>query len=594
MGAFTFILYSGNQTPYNIEFAKSCMKMQSRGPDMTNVVLDGSPSLSKLNKDIIKRNLSRSELHNYSQETYMYLYHRNAINDPSYDGMQPFEDPIQCMINKFPELHKRPKRMLMCNGEIYNFNELIEANKFVERDLQSKSDVEVILPMYIKYGLEETLRQIKGEFSFVLTENLNSLKTKEKNIYVVRDQLGTRPLYYLKHKTLKFYMFTTELKSIPLTSIDLREYTIKEIPPGHYWSYQNPEEFVQYYDLSKWKSIENCKYTSTEPVVLADVYYNINNVLKESIKSRIKNVKKLGVLLSGGLDSGILLSIISEQKKEMGIEEIHTFTLGYSLASDNVKESEKIVDFLEKKHEIDICHHNVLLSEMDICVNTIDKIIYNLETFEPEIVRDSIPYHFLMKYISEYTDVKVVMSGDGLDEYCGYLEFNELGDKDFQLKSCKLLENLHKFDLKRTDQIAANVGIEVRYPYLDLDFLDLMMSIHPKLKRAQYYKLNEPIIEKYIIRKTFEQNYLPETSLWKRIGFFSEYYSDFEKEISNLVESKISDKIYSDFISQIYNEKVSYNLIPKSKEEMYYRQLFNKYFGKNEKLINQFWRDIWI
>ena len=260
MGAFTFILYSGNQTPYNIEFVKSCMTMKSRGSDMSNVVLDGSPNLSKLNKDVIKRNLSRSEIHNYTPETYIYYYHRNAINDPSYDGMQPFEDPIQYMINKYPQLQKRPKRMLMCNGEIYNYREIIETNKFSEKDIGSESDVEVILPLYIKYGLEETLKQIQGEFSFVLTENLNSLRTTEKNIFVVRDQLGTRPLYFVKHNTLKFYMFTTELKSIPFSTIDLREYTIREIPPGHYWSLQKPDEFIKYYDISKWEKLENLKY----------------------------------------------------------------------------------------------------------------------------------------------------------------------------------------------------------------------------------------------------------------------------------------------------------------------------------------------
>ena len=169
-----------------------------------------------------------------------------------------------------------------------------------------------------------------------------------------------------------------------------------------------------------------------------------------------------------------------------------------------------------------------------------------------------------------------------------------MSDQDFQEKSCKLLENMHKFDLKRTDQIAENMGIEVRYPYLDTDFLELMMTIHPKLKRSQQYKLNEPIIEKYIIRKTFENNYLPESCLWKRIEFFSEYYSDFQNEISNLVDLKITDKHFSQYIDKLHNEKVSFNIMPQSKEEMYYREIYLSLFGKNEKLITQFWKDNWI
>ena len=593
MGAFTFIVYSGNQTPYNIKFVKSISQMKARGPDMSNTIVDISPNLSHLNKEMVKKTLSRNELYNYKQQTYIYVYHRNAINDPSYDGVQPFEDPIQHMTSKYIDLNKRPKRLLMCNGEIYNYLELITENGFTDKDLQSESDVEVILPMYIKYGLEETLRKIQGEFSFVLTENLNGLKQSDKDIFVVRDQLGTRPLYYLKHNSSDFRMFTTELKSIPLTSIDLREYTINEIPPGHYWSLQK-DTFIQYFDINTWKHLEVCKYNSTEPIILDEMYNKIKNTLIGSIKRRSRGVERLGVLLSGGLDSGILLSLIASMKKELDIQEIHTFTLGYNESSENVKECERVVEFLEKKHNIDIHHHNILLSQLDVCMSSMEDIIFQLETYEPEIVRDSVPYYFLMKYISNYTDIKVVLSGDGLDEYCGYSEFNDLSDQEFQAKSCKLLENMHKFDLKRTDQIAGNMGIEVRYPYLDTSFLELMMTIHPKLKRSQQYKLNEPVIEKYIIRKTFENGYLPESCLWKRLGFFSEYYLDFQSEISNLVDLKITDKQFSIYVDKLYNEKTPFNIMPQSKEEMYYREIYVSHFGKNEKLITQFWKDNWI
>lgn len=595
MGAFTLIIYSGHDTPYNIDFVRSFTKMRNRGGDQTTTQVENSIDISKLNPEVVKRRLTRDELRRYSQYTFIFNSHRNAINDSSYNGAQPFEDPIEHQIYNHPELSQRPKRMLMCNGEIYNYKQLINDNKFTEKDLQSNSDVEVILPMYIKYGLEKTLEQIDGDYSFVLTENLNTFKISEMNIYVVRDILGTRPLYFVKHNTQLFYMFTSELKGIPDNILNSNNYSVTEIPPGCYWSFKNPTTFIKYNDFSKYKNIENCVYKEAKPQILENVYTTIRTTLKNSLIKRLDGVNNFGVLLSGGLDSSILLSLILECINENIIfpKKFEVFTLCKNYNDKNVINSKLTIDYLEKKYNLKINHHIVSLDDINFSIKSIDDIIYQLESFDPDTIRDSIPFYFLIKYISNLTNIKVLISGDGADEFCGYKQLNELFDDDYQVQSIKLLENLNKFDLLRTDKIAESHGIEVRYPFLDRNFIELMLSIHPKLKKAQQRNINEEPLEKYLLRKAYENNYIPDSILWKRMEYFCEYFNSFEEQLSQFFQQYYTDGEFAIFVQTLVKEQKNNMTLPKTKEEMYYRKIFNNFFPKTDNIIPYFWRDLW-
>ena len=595
MGAFTLIVYSGHETPYNIDFVRSFMNMKNRGMDQTTTFVENSLDITKINPDIIKRSLTRDEIKKYSQHTFIFNCHRNAINDNSYNAEQPFEDPIRHQTLEYPELVGRPKRMLMCNGEIYNYKELIQENKFTERDLQSNSDVEVILPMYIKYGLEETLNQLQGDYSFVLTENLNTYKTRSMNIFVVRDILGTRPLYSIKHKTLPFYMFSSEIKAIPQNVLSSNNYSITEIPPGCYWSFKNPHTFTKYHSFDSYKNIESCKYQDANPQTLEKIYNEIREKSNSSILKRVKDIDRFGVLLSGGFDSSIILSNIAEMisTKIINPKELHVFTLGKHYTSENIEEAKKVVDYLEKKYNLDIHHHIISLDNNVISMSELDNVIMHLETYAPEMIRDSIPYYFIMKYISSKTNIKVLISGDGLDEFCGYKEFNDFNDQQFQEYSIKLLENLSKFDLLRIDKIAESFGLEVRYPFLDKIFIDLMLSIHPKLKRSQQRKINEEPMEKYIVRKAFEIDFLPETTIWKRIQCLCEYCHNFETSLQTQFQELYSDSEFAYYTNSLVKDQKNIVTLPKTKEEMHYRKIFNRLFPNTDYIIPYFWEHLW-
>ena len=126
MGAISFLLYA-NDAQIDIEFTKAFNQMKSRGPDDTTYITDSTYSVSKVksNMDQIRLHLTRQEISEYQQFSVLYGFHRLSINDTSMNASQPFEDPIINKISTYPDLRNRPKRKLLCNGEIYNYNEII-------------------------------------------------------------------------------------------------------------------------------------------------------------------------------------------------------------------------------------------------------------------------------------------------------------------------------------------------------------------------------------------------------------------------------------------------------------------------------------
>ncbi|GJM17782.1 MAG: hypothetical protein DHS20C13_31090 [Thermodesulfobacteriota bacterium] len=97
--------------------------------------------------------------------------------------------------------------MLGCNGEIYNYKELIKSENLA---VKTHSDCEVILHLFIKYGLEKTIKMINGEFAFFIFEIFNG--KKEMNLYLGRDHCGIRPLFY--GQTEHTFAFSSEMKGL--------------------------------------------------------------------------------------------------------------------------------------------------------------------------------------------------------------------------------------------------------------------------------------------------------------------------------------------------------------------------------------------
>lgn len=614
MGAVWFVLYNMKNPPINIDFSKSFMKMKSRGEDDTKMFIETTPVITSLNKSQISNYLSRREMTEYKQITYKYGYHRMSINDASLDGSQPFEDPINHMMIRYPEIRSRPKRKLLCNGEIYNYDELVKSNSLGERDLQSKSDVEVILPLYIKNveetgdeqtGLIKTLEQLNGDYSFIIMENLTSFSLKDINIFVARDCFGTKPLYMVKYTPKVnnninelFYMFVSEIKAIPFHILNDEDYVVTEVPPGTYWSYKNSivngshDDFIRFYDFNIYKSPSSCNINTTDPVTISSLYKKINSMVTKSVVDRYElSEMGVGILLSGGFDSCIILSILVKYLyTKYNRVDLHVFTIGDTDNSD-VQNATYHVEFLEKSYGIDIQHHVIRIGDIDLIKSEIVNIVLQLETYDSVTIQKAIPMTFLLKYIKEYTDIKVLLSGEGLDELCGYYNLFTLSDNDFQKTSVELLQHLNKYELLRNDKLAGSYGLEIRYPFLDKSFVEYILSVHPMLKRPQMSGYSKNPVEKYIIRMAFdidETTLIDKKILWWHSQDIRSSFSNLKKYLYDYFDKKYTDTELAEYI-----KNCSSNLIPQTKEQMYYKIIFDTYYPYTSNILDIYWNLLW-
>jgi asparagine synthase (glutamine-hydrolysing) len=631
MGGLEFILYKDFNL--SIDFIKAFNNMKSRGPNETTINTYSTNNISNLNTRELNQvysNLTRNDIATYIQWNFALYYHRLIINDTTFNASQPFTDPIKFMINKTKldgssnDLKLRPVRNLICNGEIYNYKDLIEQFNLNEFDLSSNCDVEIILPLYIKdydsnisvdQCLIEALNLIDGDYAFVLTENINTYVLNSVNCFAVRDPFGVKPLYYIKNITNNIYIFVSELKGLPINIIKNASYDINYVLPGNYWSFQNTirhsninstsGDFIEYYSIEHYNDLNNCIINKTDPDTLNSIYEYITTIIEENVISRYKNSHKpLGILLSGGFDSCIITALLVKYlvsiNNDFTLNPLHIFTVGDSLGDDDLDNiyATKLIEFLEKKYDIILDHHMININEIEVLASDINSIIYALETYDPTTVRDSIPFYYMLKYISENTNIKALLTGDGLNQLCGYRQFKDLDDIKFQQCSVKLLNNMHKYSLLRTDRISGNFGLEIRQPFINKKFIEYMLSIHPKIKRDISYSNDDSTITKYIIRKAFENSIygdvlLPDIHLWRRQSRVSDSLTNFNLRLTKYFEENITDSTYNTNMLILNTENQNQNTLPKNKEEMYYRIFFRNNFPNRDYLVNMFWTDIW-
>ena len=449
---------------------------------------------------------------------------RLAINDTSDGGMQPFV---------------KSDRMLVCNGEIYNHEEF-ENGKEV-----SKSDCECLLGLIDRVGVHSTCNMVRGVFAFAWTDG--------ERLIAARDPIGVRPLFYTRTGKDSI-MMASEAKAI--------NDKVNIFPPGHFYdSYL--DDFVCYHNLY-W-----------DRVIISDeeVAKNaIRNSFVESVARRIKNTdREVGFLLSGGLDSSLVAAVAIK----LGLTNIKTFSIGQKDSPD-VLAARKVADFLKTNH------HEVLF-DFEEGTNVIPDVIRSIESYDTTTVRASTPMWLLCRWISQKTNCKVILSGEGSDElFGGYLYFKGAPSEDaFQTETIRRVRLLHQFDVLRADRCAAAHGLEIRVPFLDRDFVDTVVQTHPKLKMTTE--------EKKILRDAFE-GYLPPEILHRRKDAFSDAVG---YGWVGFVKSKVDTMFSASLIKVITAQAEGYN-VPKTLEEAWYRHLFcGKYRGYNDHLISEIWRPKW-
>lgn len=513
------------------ELLQSINSIKHRGPDQTQT---GSIELSKYN--------------------FTYGFHRLAIIDRSELGMQPM------FLND---------AYLLCNGEIFNYKHLKEKYQF---NTKSESDCEVLLHMYDKFGrgllaIERICKEIDAEFAFMIFD------LKDESLYMGRD-FGIRGYMYLQRPDGLF--LSSEMKGLQALT-DNGKYKIEHFPPLSYAIFNTV-------------GLEFYKYKILEPkVYLTDrdlIKEQIRLTLTKSVHDRLQSDRPIGFFLSGGLDSSLIVAIAS---KLLSKENIRTFSIGMENSPDLIA-ARKVSSFLGTQHK-------EIIFDFETGFNNIDNVIHSLGTYDTTTIRASCPQYILSKYIVENTDIRVLLSGEGSDELAfGYLMFKHAPTPDDAQKcSIDLCNELYMYDCLRVDRSTAAHGLEVRVPFLSQDYINLILSIHPSLKMplesseqnfnesSQYNMELSPqqVIEKCIIRESFE-GYLPDDILWRGKAAFSDAvglsWVDLIKNHTNKLNLSSSIKI---------------GILPRSSEEIYYRQIFDKYYPGQEHILKHFWEHKW-
>ena len=332
---------------------------------------------------------------------------RLSILDTSSNANQPFSDSSKNFTISF-------------NGEIYNYEEIKET--LVKKGYKFKtknSDTEVLLYSYIEWK-KDCLKYLRGMFAFSIWDET------EKKLWLVRDRVGVKPLYYKKDK--KRIIFASEIKSILLDKNYVREIdeeslfhyltfccspvprtmfkNIKKLEAGHHLTIDLNGRIIK---KKYWDPIEN-KKIDLKPYE-ESFYEDILNKIKHSIKLRNIADVDTGVFLSGGIDSSVNAYLSSK----ISNKSINTFSIGYDKDYNSYKSELKYAKMVAT--DVKSNHYEKKLSKKDF-TNIIQKVVYHQD--EPISDPVCIPIYYLSE-MSVNNNVKVCQVGEGADElFFGY------------------------------------------------------------------------------------------------------------------------------------------------------------------------------
>jgi asparagine synthase (glutamine-hydrolysing) len=302
------------------------------------------------------------------------------------------------------------------NGEIYNFQELRDSLRQKGHTFATNSDTEVIVHSYEEYG-DRCLNYFRGMFSFALWDQRN------KKLLLARDPMGKKPLYYtVLNGNLFFASEIKSLLSIPdfkreINKKALYDYLtfnyipgeesifcgVRKVPAGCFLVYQAGR-----FSLKRYWDIE---FTPGENLSERNYYETLRDLLETSVRLRMVSDVPLGALLSGGLDSSIVVALMSRLTNH----KIKTFTVGFDAPMFyNEADSAKII---ADRFRTD--HHVLVVQAIDV-EKYLPKLVWHFD--EPFADPVALPTYIISEFASK--QVKVVLTGDGADEnFAGYLRY---------------------------------------------------------------------------------------------------------------------------------------------------------------------------
>ncbi|MEX1314797.1 MAG: N-acetylglutaminylglutamine amidotransferase [Desulfotignum sp.] len=448
-------------------------------------------------------------------------HRRLKIIDLSDDSNQPMIDPKLGLI-------------IVYNGAIYNYK--ILRDELIEKGyaFHTSGDTEVILKAYHAWG-EDCVKRFNGMFAFAIYNQ------NQDKVFMARDRLGIKPLYF--HKTDNSLLFASSLPALlaagkinpQISAQALHFYLtfhsvvpaphtivsgIEKLPPAAWAVISQDGTMTQstYWQPVYQRDKEEDKYTFDDWKNL------VSQTLMASVKRRLVADVPVGVLLSGGLDSSLVVGLLAEA----GQKDLKTFSIGFDSVGDEKGDEFLYSDIIARHFATD--HHKIqvngseVLPSMPLCVKAMS---------EPMVSHDCIGFYLLSQKVAEH--VKVVQSGQGADEIFGgyhwyppmmessdpvtdyrtvfgdrsheeYLEmvtqafhgddvstrfiqrhFDMAGadtpiDKTLRLDTLVMLT---EDPVKRVDNMTMAASLEARVPFLDHELVELVAKIPAEHKVGQ-------------------------------------------------------------------------------------------------------------
>lgn len=296
------------------------------------------------------------------------------------------------------------------NGEVYNHEELRQDLEAKGHVYKTKSDTETLVHLYEEYG-EESPKYLRGMFAYAIWDDA------KKQLFVVRDRLGIKPLYYAH--TANGIVFASEIKAIlqsglitaSLAQENLSEYFsfgyltnertlfkgIQKLLPGHTMIIDDKGCRVKQY----W----NIQYRVDESITEKEAIHTLEEMFFNSVEMRMMSDVPLGMFLSGGLDSSAISGVMSR----LSSQPLKAFTIGFDKQYYSESSYAKLV---AEKNGMEM--HEVILTPHDF-VDSIEKLIWHNDM--PIHFPASVALYHVSKKAREH--VKVVLTGEGSDELFG-------------------------------------------------------------------------------------------------------------------------------------------------------------------------------
>ncbi|XP_069110761.1 asparagine synthetase [glutamine-hydrolyzing]-like [Argopecten irradians] len=486
-------------------------------------------------------------------------FHRLAIVDAQH-GMQPMR------VNQHPHI------WLIYNGEIYNHKEL---QKQFDFHYNTQCDGESIIHLYARGGIKFTASHLDGVFAFCL------LDTNNRKVFLGRDTFGVKPLFRFLNED-GFLSTCSELKGLMDVIGHNSKDRIQPVLPGHVETYSLDSKCrVSYDGLTQFHAIGDIPFYATVTLLDDDEKTGIKTYLTSAVDKRMMADRRIGCLLSGGLDSSLVTALLVKFAKERNLPyPIQTFSIGLKGSPDLVA-AKKVADYLGTEH------HEIIFTPEE-AVTAIENVIYHLESYDILTVRGSTAVYLLCKYIKENTDTTVILSGEGADEIAqGYSYFkNAPSVEEADIDSRRLCKDLCMFDILRVERMPSAFGLELRVPFLDHGFSSYYLSLDPSLR--------SPVngIEKHLLRSAFDDtDLIPKDILWRPKEQLSDGLTSKTKPWYEFIQDYVEDKIQNSELEECTQQY--YHNPPTSKESLYYRKIFEKFYPGQSHVIPYIWIPKW-